>query len=140
MINNVIMEVKFESYSGANVSKLFDDDLETCEDLQNYWTYLPMTTIRTEKHRSGNFTVTVNVKSEIQAIAQKTVSVFVSHAGLTSNDYYQTQEIFYICTRKNTLSFGCYCPTSCNVYIRFRFKNMQDTAGIMYTVCEIDIV
>ena len=134
------MEAILEDYSEANVTKFFDNNLETCEDLQHYWTYLPMTTIRTEKHGSGNFTVTVNVKIEVQAIAQQTTSVFVSHTEITNDDYYRTQEIFYICTRKNTLSFGCYCPTSCNVYIRFRFKKMQDTSGLLYTVCEINIV
>ena len=133
------MEANFEDYSAANVTKMFDGDVGTCEDLQNYWTYLPMTTVRTEKYGSGNFSVTVKVNEAIQTIAQQTTTVFVSHAELAVNGYYRVQELFTICEQNGTLAFSCYCPSTCHVYIRFRFKDMQDVGNTVYTLCEIEI-
>ena len=132
------MEANFENYLAVDVNKLFDGDSDTCEALQNYWTYLPMTTIRTAKQGPANFTVTVNVKNEVQATAQLTTSVFISHGELTNGDYYRAQETFNICSGNGSLTFGCYCPFSCNVYIRFRFDKMQDAEGLTYEVCEIE--
>ena len=133
------MEAKFEDYSAANLAKVFDGADGTCEDLQNYWTYLPMTTIRTSHFTPENFTVTVKVRNEIQVLALKTTSVFVSQAGIADNEYYQPQEYFQICKGNNSLSFNCYCLIPCSVYIRFRFKSMQDVGNTVYTICEIVI-
>ena len=133
------MEANFEDYSAANVTKMFDGDVGTCENLQNYWTYLPMTTVRTVKLGSGNFAVTVKVSEAIQALAQKTTTVFVSHAELAVNDFYRVQELFTICEQNGTLAFSCYCPLTCNLYVRFRFEDMQDVGNTVYTLCDIEI-
>ena len=128
-----------EDYASADVNLLFDDDVATCLDLNDYWTYLPMTTIRSPRNGAGGFTVTVNIGQAIQALVVMTTKVFVSQTGILLQDYYRTTANFSVCDNNADLSFDCHCPDSCSVHVQFRFNSIQLVGNTVYRICEINI-
>ena len=132
------MESQMEDYASADINLLFDDNVATCLDLNDYWTYLPMTTVRSARVGVGSFAVTISVLEGIASIMSLTTKVFVSKTGISSAGYYDVQEQFDVCPENVNFSFDCECLTNCSVYIQFRFKGMQDVGGTAYSVCEID--
>ena len=132
------MEAHFENYLTTGFNVLFDDDDGTCLNLNDYWTYLPMTTMRLPA--SGDFLVNLIVGNGIELIAEKTTTVFVSRSGVYTGDYYGARELYNKCTALPNLSFSCQCTGACSVYIRVRFMSMAAAEGIVYSVCGIDIV
>ena len=127
-----------EDYASADINLLFDDNVATCLDLNDYWTYLPVTTVRSARVGVGSFAVTISVLEGIASIMSPTTKVFVSKTGISSAGYYDVQEQFDVCPENVNLSFDCECLTNCSVYIQFRFKSIQHVAGTAYSVCEID--
>ena len=133
----IIMEAGFEDYTAADLGALYDGNVGTCLTLSDYWTYLPMTSLRTTA--SGIFTVTITVGADIQMIAEQTTKVFVSRSGVYTADYYGPSELYNKCDSLPNLSFSCQCTGECSLYVRFRFMSMAATAGVVYTVCGISI-
>lgn len=131
-----IKEDSYEDYSSINANILFDGNTDSCVNLLDTWTFLPMTSVQQAQNGSPTtFSVVVTVH---QSFLSRANSIMVITKPQTNIAYpYKYKK----CQKPSasSLTFECQCDDDCFFYVRIFFKSMAKARSNAVRICEIQV-